>query len=265
MKGIAALLLALGAASLSGASPAAASAQDRAAEAAASHLVVYNRLGPNWARRESAMPVLLAHRDIYRRLAEEGEIIFSGRLDGEPPLGMAMFRGGVDEVRIRRLLQSDPAVIGGYITLEFRRFEVAFGAVASRPAASPSCRGHLATISQEGVATAGTKSAVHDAAATGEPLRVGWGLDTNNDGTADLVHWADATFVTTWQNQVFVQIAPIHRQSPVGGRPEVRLPEQLDFWSASLGTNGRLVGRLHSGQVNEMPVTSWWCRANPER
>jgi hypothetical protein len=103
------------------------------AQAASTQLVVFNRPGANWERRASAAPVLVAHRDLYRMLADRGDIVFSGRFAGEPLLGMAMFTPGIDGAAVRRRLEADPAVVAGYVALEFRHFQVAFGALA-RPA-----------------------------------------------------------------------------------------------------------------------------------
>lgn len=109
------------------------SAAPAQAQASATQLVVFNRPGANWDRRASAAPALVAHRDLYRMLAGRGDIVFSGRFGGEPLLGMAMFAPGIDEAAVRRRLEADPAVASGYVALEFRHFQVAFGALA-RPA-----------------------------------------------------------------------------------------------------------------------------------
>ena len=90
-------------------------------------LVVFNRPGDKWADRAAATPLLLAHREIYRKLAESGEIVFSGRFVGEPLLGMSVFDAAVDKAKIQKHLESDPAVTGGYIALEFRAFATNFG------------------------------------------------------------------------------------------------------------------------------------------
>lgn len=125
-----ALLAAIG---LSPSTPLPAAAQTAAPAAQAGHLIVFNRPGPNWAQRESAAPVLRQHQNLYRRLAESGEIIFSGRFAGEPLLGMAVFRRGIDPAEIRRRLEEDPTIRMGLIALEFRPFAVSFGSLAVEP------------------------------------------------------------------------------------------------------------------------------------
>jgi uncharacterized protein YciI len=105
------------------ATPLSAAAQESQRVADASlQLVVFNRPGEKWAERASAVPLLIAHRDIYLKLAASGEIAFSGRFVGEPLLGMSIFTAGIDRAAIQRQLENDPAVVAGYIALEFRIF-----------------------------------------------------------------------------------------------------------------------------------------------
>ncbi|HEV7232604.1 MAG TPA: hypothetical protein VGN36_00065 [Sphingorhabdus sp.] len=107
--------------------PQAVSAQGTQQVSASSlQLVVFNRPGEKWAERAKATPLLLAHRDIYLKLAESGDIVFSGRFVGEPLLGMSIFNASVDEAAIQKQLESDPAVTAGYIALEFRLFAANF-------------------------------------------------------------------------------------------------------------------------------------------
>jgi hypothetical protein len=90
-------------------------------------LVVFTRPCEKWAERAEAVPLLLAHRDIYLKLAESGEILFSGRFVGEPLLGLSVFDASVDTEKVRKHLENDPAVTGDYIALEFRTFVSTFG------------------------------------------------------------------------------------------------------------------------------------------
>lgn len=90
-------------------------------------LVVFNRPGPKWAERASVTPLLLAHRDLYLEMAKRGEIILSGRFTGEPLLGLSLFASSANETDVRKRLEADPAVTGGYIALEFRTFVRNFG------------------------------------------------------------------------------------------------------------------------------------------
>lgn len=114
--------------------PAPVLAQAAAAEVPASRLAVFIRPGPAWERRASEVAVLVAHREIYRSLAERGAIAVSGPFEGEPVLGMALFAAAADETEIRRLLDADPAVAAGLLVNEYRRFTIHFGGLASRAA-----------------------------------------------------------------------------------------------------------------------------------
>lgn len=131
------------------------------------------------------------------------------------------------------------------------------------------CPGLLVRIETDGSTSAGSKNALRAAVMAGEPIRVGWALDANNDGRTDVVHWADAAFLTIFENDVFTQIAQIHRQVPQQGKSDIELTTEPSFWSSSLGTNGLWRGRFHVGQPVAFKVKSWWCRdpriASPAR
>lgn len=127
-------------------------------------------------------------------------------------------------------------------------------------AQSATCPGHLATIETDGRASAGSKDALRAAVMAGEPIRVGWALDADNDGKTDVTHWADAMFLTIFENDVFTQIAQIHRQAPKRGASDIELTAEPTYWSSSVGTNGLWRGRFAAGQPVSLKVKSWWCR-----
>lgn len=83
---------------------------------------------------------------------------------------------------------------------------------------------------------------------SGLPLRVGWSLDADRDGTPDLTHWADAAFVTEFEGEVFAQIPEIRRQAPRRGTRHVELSTASQRWSGSLGSDGILEGAFDDGQ-----------------
>jgi hypothetical protein len=109
----------------------------------------------------------------------------------------------------------------------------------------------------------GTKSALIAAVERGEPIRIGWFLDFNNDGTADLSHWADAQFLSVFEGEVFAQLGAIMEQSPVRGRATVRLGIFAREWRGLLGSNGSLQGRFTEGNnaTSDAPVAVRWCAA----
>lgn len=123
------------------------------------------------------------------------------------------------------------------------------------------CPGHLLTVETDGRASAGSKAALKSAVMAGEPIRIGWTLDWNDDGKIDVTHWADAMFLTIFEDDVFTQTPAIHRQTPLPGRSDIELTAEPTLWSSSLGTNGLWRGRFsNSNQTVAFKVRSWWCR-----
>jgi hypothetical protein len=110
-------------------------AQVLPAEERPNHLVVFNKHGPNFAKLSDMRAEALAHRDIYLKLTAEGEILVSGRLEGEPSMGFTVFRQGVDEARIRERLADDAIIKAGVLELEFRYWSIQMGALTSQAAA----------------------------------------------------------------------------------------------------------------------------------
>jgi hypothetical protein len=119
------LLLSLLAAAPSVAQP----AQILPAEKRLEHLVVFNKHGPNFAKLPDMRAEAVAHRDIYLALTAAGDILVSGRLEGEPTMGFTVFRQGVDEARIRQLLADDTIIKAGVLELEFRYWSIQMGAL----------------------------------------------------------------------------------------------------------------------------------------
>ena len=101
----------------------------QAQEQRPAHLVVLNKAGPNFGRLAEFREEGRAHRQIYVRLTEQGQIIASGLLSGEPVLGITVFRQGVDEAEIRRLLTEDAIVRAGVLEVEFRHWSIQMGAL----------------------------------------------------------------------------------------------------------------------------------------
>ncbi len=108
----------------------------------------------------------------------------------------------------------------------------------------------------------GSKSALKDAVQRGEAIRLGWAIDFDGDGTADLSHWSPASFLTVWEGEVFAQVTAIHRQRPRRGEATVALPADYEEWRGLLGTDGRLQGAFSSGRAaSEVAVRIVWCPA----
>lgn len=113
----------------------------------------------------------------------------------------------------------------------------------------------------------GSKEALVEVVERGDAIRIGWELDFDDNGKADIRHWADASFLSIWEGEVFAQVQAIHRQRPVsgseGGGSDMVLPDEFIEWRASLGTTGRVDGAFSNGRkMPAIPARIFWCAAN---
>lgn len=134
--------------------------------------------------------------------------------------------------------------------------------IATTASAQPParCAHPLYEVGFEGEALYGSKAAVIELALRGEPLRVGWNLDFDNDGESDLAHWSDARFVSVFDGELATQVETIHRQSPSRQTGAINLPITFDQWHGIIDTRGVLQGRFeNSEKVGERKVKSVWC------
>jgi len=131
---------------------------------------------------------------------------------------------------------------------------------ADAHAADGKCAAPIYAVDAAGKVLHGSKKALREAAMRGDSLRVGWRL-TFGGGPRDVVqHWADAVFVTIFEDDVFTQVPAIHRQGPERGKSHVGFPAQLELWHASLGSNGLLVERFSGGRdVAQTRIAQVWC------
>ncbi len=137
---------------------------------------------------------------------------------------------------------------------------LAFSGAGHAAAGGPCGAGHLLTVEAGGAVSAGSKEALRAAVRDGTPIRVGWGIDFNTDGKHDVVHWADAVFLTIFEDEVFTQTPEINSQAPQLGQADIKLTPQQSYWQGLLGTTGRIEGRSRrTGELGTTPVTSWWC------
>jgi hypothetical protein len=119
---------------------------------------------------------------------------------------------------------------------------------------------HLVTVEPNGSVVAGSKDALRRAMSAGTPIRVGWGLDANNDNIPDVSHWADAGFLTDFEGEIFAQLADIQRQQPMRNPARVTMPAGRQRWTGLLGTNGRLESHFDDGSAPSVAnVRSTWC------
>ena len=132
-------------------------------------------------------------------------------------------------------------------------------ALAAQPEACPGR--HLATIEADGGVSSGTREAVVAAARAGLPLRVGWQIGPADK--PDLEHWQDARFITIFEGQVFAQIGDIHHQFGKRGKAQVDIGKAYSIWNASIGTDGRMMGRLsNEPEPSEIKLRTHWCRSD---
>lgn len=97
---------------------------------AETHLVVFNRPGPAFARAQELREAAIAHQKLYRDFAAQGKIIAGGRMTGEPVLGLSVFAADVDKAQIRSALENDAAVKAGIVAIEFREWQLQMGSLA---------------------------------------------------------------------------------------------------------------------------------------
>jgi hypothetical protein len=114
--------------------------------------------------------------------------------------------------------------------------------LAPATARGQGCPSPLIVVDPDGHVSAGSKERLRAAAAAGLPLRVGWSIDGDHDGKPDLSHWADATFVTEFEGEVFAQVPEIRGQTPRRGERHVELSATPRRWTGSVGSDGILEG-----------------------
>lgn len=126
------------------------------------------------------------------------------------------------------------------------------------------CPSQLYASGFDGKPLGGSKQRLIDAVQRGEAIRIGWDIDFDEDGESDLSHWADAEFLSVWEGEVFTQVTAIHRQRPIRGEGEVRLPGPFTEWRGLLGTNGLIMGSLSDSEPGAgRSVQMFWCAARP--
>ncbi|MGB6319377.1 MAG: hypothetical protein WBG08_12110 [Litorimonas sp.] len=82
-----------------------------------------------------------AHRGLYTDFAAECLTLFGGAYRGGDPLGITVFRPGVDENALRARIEADPAVTAGAVAIEYRSFDFQHGQLFDRTNCSPGPNG----------------------------------------------------------------------------------------------------------------------------
>jgi hypothetical protein len=86
----------------------------------------------------------------------------------------------------------------------------------------------------------------------GEPIRIGWTIESLTDRNLKVEHFANATFVTILANHVvFAQIDPIVGQTPSVKDQFIALKENVEwsFLASSLGANDSMNRNVVTGEI----------------
>jgi len=135
--------------------------------------------------------------------------------------------------------------------------------VATSAWPEPTCNSLLLSMNAAGQITAGSRKAVLAAAERGDALRVGWRIGWGKGPNDNVLHWANAAFVTVFEGEVFAQMPPIHAQAPVPGKAHVVLTKTTHTWIASIGTDGQMVSRFNDeADLDTRNVEQTWCLAD---
>jgi len=78
----------------------------------------------------------------------------------------------------------------------------------------------------------------------GHAIRVGWGMDFDNDGVPNVEHWTDAEFITIMGGHVFNQVQSIYYQMPLEAVPQIQIQASDMKWMAIIGTNSKMIHRF---------------------
>ncbi len=84
---------------------------------------------------------------------------------------------------------------------------------------------------------------------SGTEIRVGWAMDFDGDGLADVEHWAPCEFISVYDGHVYNQIRNIHQQSP--GPGGMKISGKENYWYALIGTDGIM---QHKFILEQKPV-----------
>lgn len=124
-----------------------------------------------------------------------------------------------------------------------------------------SCAHLLYSTDFDGKPAQGNKQNLIDMINEGHAIRVGWAYDFDDDKLADLIHWAEADFLTIFEGEVFGQVQAIRAQSPQRENATISLRQPFTQWSGILSSNGTLQGQLSTdrGALETRTVQIHWC------
>mgnify|MGYP001796492818 CR=1 FL=1 len=112
----------------------------------------------------------------------------------------------------------------------------------------------------DGATLDGSKTELINAVRKGYPIRIGW-------GGSRVEHFADASFLTIFEGEVFAQIHTIVGQQPLISGDSVKIRFRMqNHWTKLAGTNGYSTGfmtdyfkdSLTGGGVDRYNTTTWY-------
>ncbi|MEM7727957.1 MAG: hypothetical protein AAF311_01645 [Pseudomonadota bacterium] len=104
---------------------------------------VIHTAGPQVERLFAEEEMRDAHRGLYTDFASECLTLFGGAYRGGDPLGITVFRHGVDEDALRTRVEADPAVTAGAVAIAYRSFDFQHGQLFDRTDCTPETNGAL--------------------------------------------------------------------------------------------------------------------------
>ncbi len=130
--------------------------------------------------------------------------------------------------------------------------------------AAQDCPGKLFATGFDRKTLHGSREALIAAVQRGDAIRVGWELDFDGNGEADMSHWSEAAFLSVRLGEVHAQVLGIHRQKPSRDSGDMQLPEEYSEWRGLLGTTGALQGSFSDGtrMPGDIAVRITWCPEN---
>ena len=93
------------------------------------HVVMITRAGPNFSKLADFPAERKAHFALWQGLASQGYTVAGGPFEGQPVMGMTIFREGIDETHARELMKEDQFPKLGITQIEFRTFIVTDGSL----------------------------------------------------------------------------------------------------------------------------------------
>ncbi len=132
--------------------------------------------------------------------------------------------------------------------------------------ATQTCDNLLFATGYDAKPAAGTKAALVEVIQRGEPVRIGWELDFDGDGKANVSHWSNAAFLSVAQGEAFAQVSAVQRQRPRGGG-RIEFADTFTEWRGMLGSDGSLQGAFSDASPfpDDLSVRITWCGALPPR